>query len=92
MLLTCAASSIWVETANSLPQLFPDSHQRVDMAFASSFSWAGDGFPCSQVHLQMPEKPVSFLHVSPNSVLPLLLSPYSLPGAILIQKSVIKSW
>ena len=63
MLLTCAvAFIIWVETANSLPQLFPDSHQRVDMAFASSFSWAGDGFPCSQVRLQMPEKPVSFLH------------------------------
>ena len=38
------------------------------MAFAWSFFWAADGFLCSQVGLQMPEKPVSFLPGAPNSV------------------------
>ena len=93
MLLTCAlAFLIWVETANSLPQLFPDSHQSGDgicLVLLLGWRWFSlqPGLPANT-------RETSFLSAPclPTRSLPLLLSPYSLPGAILIQKSVIKSW
>lgn len=68
MLLTCALALIlWLETAGSWPQLFLGSHQGVEMAFAWSLSWAGDGFLCGQIGLETTWKHV-VCNMSPSLV------------------------
>ena len=60
--------------------------------FPRSSPRAGDGFLHGQTILSTTWKPVSFLVCVPDPSMPLLLSLYSLPAALLSQESAAKSW